>query len=304
MKNLFQKVITYGLYPFLLISQLTIFTFAIFYEWDLKTIFLYMGPTQFSLLLGIEFIFPIKREWKMTWKSFFRDIKYMIAGGLTSRGIRFLIGYAAIYLSEKNVGVLKQFPFVLSVICVLVTWEFMQYWFHRLSHEAGGKIGNFLWRVHSAHHLPDKVYLLMHPVFHPLNSLVTTVMLQGILIFAGVDAKTIYLLNIFMGLQGLISHFNVDIRAGFFNYIFIGTELHRFHHSANINESKNYGGILSIWDIVFGTFYYKPGTSPARLGVAQPEEYPESTQILKVLLFPFKSAKDKSIQGVTAEQSS
>ncbi len=303
MMNFFQKAITYGLYPFLLISQLTIFALAINFEWDLKNIFAIAGLSQFALLLIIEFIFPIKKEWKMTWRSFFRDIKYMIAGGLTSRSIRFLIGFAAIYLSEKNVGVLKQFPFVLSVIIVLVSWEFMQYWFHRLSHTTSGKIGDFLWRVHSAHHLPDKVYLLMHSVFHPLNLIVTTVMLQGILIFAGVDAKTMYLLNIFMGLQGLISHFNVDIRAGFFNYIFIGTELHRFHHSANLNECKNYGGILAIWDIVFGTFYYKPGTSPERLGVAQPEEYPESTKIFQVLLFPFFPKKQKTLEGVVVQES-
>ena len=304
MKHFFQEVITYGFYPFLLFGQLTIFTLAVNFEWDLKKIFAVMVPTQLILLLLTEFIFPIKKEWKMTWKSFLRDIKYTIVAAITSRGTRFLIGYLAIYLSEKNVGVLKQLPFYISVICVLLVWEFMQYWFHRLSHTAGGNIGEFLWRLHSIHHLPDKVYLLMHPVFHPLNSLITTVMLQLILILAGVDSKTLYLLNIFMSLQGSISHFNVNIRAGFLNYIFIGTELHRFHHSADINEGKNYGAILSIWDLVFGTFYYQPGTSPERLGVANPEEYPQSNQIFKTLLFPFRPKKEQPLEGIIPQRSS
>ena len=48
----------------------------------------------------------------------------------------------------------------------------------------------------------------------------------------------------------------MDIRAGWFNYLFVGTELHRFHHSASLTESKNYALTLSFIDIIFGTFYY------------------------------------------------
>lgn len=301
MKIFLQKTVTYGLYPFLLVTQLSIFSLAIIFEWDLKKIFAIVSPIQFISLLIIEFIFPIKNEWKMTWHSFFRDLKYMITNGLTSYGLRFLLGYFAIAASQQNSGFLRQFPFV-NAVFVLITFEFIQYWFHRLSHNAGGSVGNFLWRLHSAHHLPDKVYLLMHPVNHPLYSMVTFILIQSLLIAVGVDAKSIYLINILMGLQGLISHFNVDIRTGFLNYIFIGTELHRFHHSANINEGKNYGAILAIWDLVFGTFYYRPGTSPEKLGVAEPSEYPESTKIFQVILFPFKSKKEKLIERVTTQQ--
>jgi sterol desaturase/sphingolipid hydroxylase (fatty acid hydroxylase superfamily) len=291
MKNTFQKIITYGLYPFLLVSHIVICWLAISYEWDLKKIAAYTGGPQFVLLLLIEFIFPIRQEWKMTWKSFFRDLKYFASGGLTLFLSTTAISYAAIYLSEKNVGILKQFPFLLSFVIVLLVYEFVLYWYHRLSHEMSGKVGGFLWRVHSAHHLPDKVYLLMHAVFHPLNAVAATIILQSILIIAGVDAKSLFLLNTFVSLQGLVSHFNVDLRAGFLNYIFIGTELHRFHHSTDINESKNYGQIISIWDIVFGTFYYKPGVYPERLGVAEPIEYPQSHRYWQVLTFPFRGKK-------------
>ena len=227
----------------------------------------------------------------MTWKSFFRDLKYFASGGLTLFLSSTAISYLAIYLSEKNVGILKQFPFFVGFVIVLLAYEFVLYWYHRLSHEMNGKVGGFLWRVHSVHHLPDKVYLLMHAVFHPLNAVAVTIILQSVLIVAGVDAKSMFLLNTFVGLQGLVSHYNVDLRAGFLNYIFIGTELHRFHHSANINESKNYGQIISIWDIVFGTFYYKPGEYPERLGVANTVEYPQSNRFWQVLIFPFKPPK-------------
>jgi sterol desaturase/sphingolipid hydroxylase (fatty acid hydroxylase superfamily) len=68
--------------------------------------------------------------------------------------------------------------------------------------------------------------------------------------------------------------------------------LHRFHHSANLRESQNYGAIISLWDIVFGTFYYKPSTSPERLGVDDVEAYPDSNEIFKVLALPFRKSGD------------
>ncbi|HQU85877.1 MAG TPA: sterol desaturase family protein [Pyrinomonadaceae bacterium] len=291
MKNLLQKFVTYGLYHFLLTVHIVKCSLAIYYEWDFKTVSMFISAPQFILLFAVEFLFPAKQEWKMTWKSFFRDLKFGASGILTLYISRIGIGYLMIFLSENNEGILKGLPFVLGFIITLLAYESFLYWYHRLSHEMGGKVGGFLWRVHSIHHLPDKVYLLMHTVFHPLNAIVVSLILQGVLVAAGVDAKSMYLLNTFVGLQGLFSHFNVDIRAGFLNFIFVGTELHRFHHSANMSEAKNYGQIVSIWDLVFGTFYYKPGILPERLGVAEPSEYPNSNEYWKGFLLPFRAAK-------------
>ncbi len=288
MKHLLQKSITYGLYPLLLTVHIIKCSLAIYYEWDLKTVAMYIAAPQFVLLIAIEFLFPAKQEWKMTWKSFFRDLKFGASGILTLYLTRIGIGYLMIFLSEKNEGILKGLPFVAGFIITLLVYEFVLYWYHRLSHEMSGSVGGFLWRVHSIHHLPDKVYLLMHAVFHPLNAIAVSLILQGVLVAAGVDSKSMYLLNTFVGLQGLFSHYNVDIRAGFLNYVFVGTELHRFHHSADMNESKNYGQIISIWDIVFGTFVYKPGVLPERLGVSEPSEYPTSNQYWKGFLLPFR----------------
>lgn len=292
MREILQKSITYGIYPFLLTVHIITCSLAIYNEWDFKTVSLYVSIPQSILLLAIEFLFPAKSEWKMTWKSFFRDLKFFASGGSTIFLTNTAIGYVAIYLSEKNKGIFTGLPFVLGFIMTLLLYELVLYWYHRLSHEMSGKLGGFLWRVHSIHHLPDKVYLLMHAVFHPINAIGVSLILQGVLIVAGIDAKSMYLLNTLVGLQGLFSHYNVDIRAGFLNYIFVGTELHRFHHTADMNESKNYGQIISIWDIAFGTFVYKPGVLPERLGVAEPSQYPTSSEYWKGFLLPFRKMID------------
>lgn len=91
-----------------------------------------------------------------------------------------------------------------------------------------------------------------------------------------------------MGLQGLVSHFNVDIKAGPFNYALVGTELHRTHHSADLDEAGNYGVLTPFWDIVFGTFVYAPDRAPKALGVSDPQHYPPSNRLLQTLALPFR----------------
>ncbi|MBL4766772.1 MAG: hypothetical protein JKY94_03535 [Rhodobacteraceae bacterium] len=43
--------------------------------------------------------------------------------------------------------------------------------------------------------------------------------------------------------------------------------MYLYHHSADVNEAKNYGATLSIYDQLFGTFVYHPGIPPKEFGV-------------------------------------
>ena len=88
--------------------------------------------------------------------------------------------------------------------------------------------------------------------------------------------------------HGIISHFNVDLRMGWANYVFVGPELHRYHHSADMSEAKNYGATLTIWDQVFGTFLYRPGSAPRDLGIGTDGNLPEYRRVLAVLTLPFR----------------
>ncbi|MCZ6640758.1 MAG: sterol desaturase family protein, partial [Gammaproteobacteria bacterium] len=71
-------------------------------------------------------------------------------------------------------------------------------------------------------------------------------------------------------------------------------ELHRYHHSASSHEAQNYGVTLSIFDICFGTFHYRPGVAPEDLGLSERDGYPGQHDPLRATLFPF-SVKPVSI---------
>jgi sterol desaturase/sphingolipid hydroxylase (fatty acid hydroxylase superfamily) len=288
-----RSVVRYGLYPFLLVATLGFGWWVISSERDLSAAFAWVMGARFVILLGVEFMLPMKREWKMSWRSFGRDLMYITLNGGVSAIVRWLIVFFAITSAENSSGWLQDAPIVPSVILAALALEFFQYWFHRVSHEAKGPIGALLWRIHVAHHLPDRVYLLMHPVMHPFNMLISQAIIQGALLLVGASPEAIFLLNALMGLQGWVSHFNVEIHAGPLNYFLVGTELHRDHHSADPRESKNYGVLTPFWDLVFGTFHYHPGRAPARLGVEHPADYPDSAAIHKVMMLPLYDSTSK-----------
>lgn len=152
------------------------------------------------------------------------------------------------------------------------------------------------WRAHLAHHLPDKVYVLMHAVFHPVNALISTLIIQAPLLLLGVPPGALLAATLLIDLQSLVSHFNADIRAGWLNYVFIGTETHRFHHSADMREAGNFGNTLAIWDLAFGTFRYAPGKVPERLGLGRESGggAPGSENVLDVMAYPFRGGKRKA----------
>lgn len=288
-----RNIVAYGLYPSLLLLTVAATAYTIRFDWDLKVAYTWMAASRFVLLLALEFLLPLKAEWRMTRQSFFRDAKFMVSGALVTRAIRFLLILAAIDLSQSNSGLFPDSNIVVGFVVTALTYEFLQYWFHRVSHEAKGTVGRWLWRVHVAHHLPDAVYLVMHAVRHPVGLVFSFVVMQSALILMGASPQSIFLLNAFMSLHGLISHFNVDVKAGIFNYVFVGPELHRFHHSAAPDESLNYGVLTPLWDIVFGTFYYRPGHYPQRLGVQSTGDYPQSQEFLRVLALPFSSLRSR-----------
>ena len=286
-----QKIITYALYPLLLAVTLGLFIEAVEHGWSaekLAQVFAWMAGARIVLLLALETYFPAKPEWKMTWPSFKRDLKYMVMNGSVAGLIKLAAVWLALDLSRFNTGIVSNTAVWLEVIVVILVFEFLQYWYHRLCHEGKGRWGAWMWKVHLSHHLPDKVYLLMHPTGHPLNFLITLACINLPMVILGARSEAIFLYNALMGLQGLVSHLNVDLRVGPFNYLLTGAELHRYHHSANVQEAKNYGALTPFWDIIFGTFEYHPGRLPQALGVANPHLYPKSEEVIKLLILPFK----------------
>jgi len=294
-ENETSRAIQYGLYPLLFAAMVGYAAFEV--NQPSGKVGSYYGVYLTLLvlvMLSVETLHPLRAEWRMTKASFFRrDLPYMAIGGLTLVLVNYAAGWAILHFGMTRGASQATLPLIPAVVLVLIIPDFLWYWVHRLSHEGRGRVGQWFWKMHLAHHLPQQVYLLMHGVAHPLNTIIVRAILTVPMFLLGFSTEALFVANLVVGLQGFVSHFNVDIRAGWVNYLLMGTELHRYHHSADPAEAKNYGAVVTLWDQLFGTFYYRPGTVARRLGIEHPEQYPADREVLKVLALPFRRHEEQ-----------
>jgi sterol desaturase/sphingolipid hydroxylase (fatty acid hydroxylase superfamily) len=289
-----RTVIRWGLYP--ASWALVLGSFHLLHTTHLDPRTLWAGTIGIlaCAYLILEFLFPYQARWSMSWRTFLADLKFVLLNTAFIAGFSAALALLTITISGTNSGDLSGFasnwPEPLQLAACLLIFEAINYTLHRAMHRATGHIGRFLWRSHAAHHLPPRLYLIMHAVFHPLNG----ILIQGLAITLpiwgmGYTENVVTMFLIINGMHGLISHFNVDVRMGWANYLFVGTELHRYHHSANVDEAQNFGATLSIFDQLFGTFVYRPGIAPDQLGVKAELGLPPYERYFCVLLLPFRN---------------
>jgi sterol desaturase/sphingolipid hydroxylase (fatty acid hydroxylase superfamily) len=242
----------------------------------------------------IEARHALRSEWRMTWATFWRrDLPFLVLGASTIAIANFIAAMIVTRHAMAPQRALADVPLVPGVLASILVTDFLWYWLHRFSHEARGGVGQFLWRVHVAHHLPRQVYVLMHAIGHPINTVTVRAILAIPPFLMGFSPEVVFAASVITGLQGLVSHFNVDSRVGWLNYVLVGTELHRTHHSADLAEAKNFGAVVSIWDQLFGTFVYRPGEVPRALGIDEPQRHPADTQLLSMLLHPLRRSPSR-----------
>ncbi len=242
-----------------------------------------------ATMVIMERVAPMRPHWSMSKKTFFvRDLPMLVFNGATIAATTYAVTWLAQHLGRIPIYKMS-IPWWAEAIAALLISDLIWYWVHRHSHEGKGWLGRWLWKTHVIHHLPGEVYVFMHVVGHPINGAYVRIILMLPAILLGFSPEGVFAASVFNGFQGLVSHFNFDSCAGWFNRIFMGTELHRFHHSANRDQAKNYAAVFSIWDQLFGTFVFQPGKTPEMLGVSNRESYPADKEWLKLLRIPFST---------------
>lgn len=172
-----------------------------------------------------------------------------------------------------------------TILMVLIA-DFFRYWLHKFSHE-----NTTLWKLHAVHHSPKKLYWLNVGRFHPIEKALQFLFDAMPFILVGISEEVLALYFIFYGINGFFQHCNIELRMGVLNYAISGPQLHRWHHSRNIQESNtNYGNNIIIWDILFGTYFFPKDRLVGDLGLVNasyPLDYPSQ------LTTPFSGRIDK-----------
>ena len=91
-----------------------------------------------------------------------------------------------------------------------------------------------------------------------------------ILALAGAPSEVFIWVAVTTAFVGMLTHANIEMRCGPLNYIFNTPVLHRWHHSTDLREgNKNYGEVLIIYDLVFGTYINPDRRPPTEIGITE-----------------------------------
>ncbi|WP_245675428.1 sterol desaturase family protein [Micromonospora halophytica] len=136
------------------------------------------------------------------------------------------------------------------------------YWFHRVHHEV-----RFFWAGHVVHHSSQFFNLstALRQSWTPMTSLPFWLGLA----LLGIPPWMIFLQQSISLLYQFFLHTErVDRLPRPIEFIFNTPSHHRVHHGANAEYlDRNYGGILIIWDRLFGSF--EPERSTVRYGLTK-----------------------------------
>lgn len=144
----------------------------------------------------------------------------------------------------------------------MVGWDFAYYWHHRAEHRI-----RVLWACHVNHH-SSRYYNLSTALRQPWTPFAGFVLYPP-LALVGVEPWMI----MFSGGLNLIYQYwihteAVDRMPGWFEAVFNTPSHHRVHHGSNPQYiDRNYGGILIVWDRLFGTF--EPEREPVVYGLTK-----------------------------------
>jgi alkylglycerol monooxygenase len=177
-----------------------------------------------------------------------------VAGGLLAGA------YVAVY-SVRLFDLSAASPWAWAVL--LLGTDFAYYWFHRVSHRT--RLG---WAAHAPHHQSEdfnlSVALRQGPV-QPLFSRAFYLPLALVgfppaMFATAVGLNTLYQFWV---------HTELIHRLGPLEWVFVTPSHHRVHHACNGRYlDKNHGGMLIVWDRLFGTF--EPEREPVTYGTVAP----------------------------------
>lgn len=141
--------------------------------------------------------------------------------------------------------------------------DVLYYFWHRASHEL-----RVLWAIHAVHHQSEDMNLgvaLRQPAFQAP----TVVLFFLPLALIGVSPVVLMLSYTINLIYQFFVHTEAVRSLGPLEWVLNTPSHHRVHHGSNAEYlDKNYGGILIIWDRLFGSF--EPERAPVRYGVTVP----------------------------------
>lgn len=147
----------------------------------------------------------------------------------------------------------------------LLLYDLLYYWLHRLGHEV-----NVLWAAHVVHHQSES-YNLTTALRQTGSGFLLGWIAYLPMALLGYPTEVFAIVALIDLLYQFWVHTEMIGRLGWFDRVFCSPSNHRAHHAVNDRYlDRNYGGILIIWDRLFGSFVEENDDEPPVYGTRAP----------------------------------
>ena len=144
--------------------------------------------------------------------------------------------------------------------------EFCYYWYHRTAHRV-----RWFWCTHAIHHSSNQLNLSAAYRFGWTGKLTGTLAFFMLAPLLGMPPR---IMLMFLSLNLLYQFWIYATwipRLGLLEWFLNTPSAHRVHHAANLEYlDGNYGGVLIVFDRLFGTYIAERADVPCRYGLVRP----------------------------------
>ena len=231
-----------------------------------------LTPSQVIVLATPVFFALIAVEWVISLKR--GRNAYALADAISSLNLGVLSQTSAVFTKLLTLGIytfvashvalIEADAFWMSLpgwILALLFYDFCYYWLHRMGHEVG-----VLWAAHAVHH-QSQAYNLSTALRQTSSGALLGWLFYLPMALAGVPPLVFAVVGLIDLLYQFWVHTEQVKKLGWFDRWFCSPSNHRVHHAVNEQYlDKNYGGILIIWDRLFGTFKEEDDKEPCVYG--------------------------------------
>jgi sterol desaturase/sphingolipid hydroxylase (fatty acid hydroxylase superfamily) len=209
----------------------------------------------FVVLGALQWCFPNRREQGFRRREWKTDLAFYWGQNLLWLGVQFagLLALRALLrpvVPESLQSAFAGLPLWAQILVVVLLGDISTYWFHRMSHRWA-----FLWRFHRVHHSTPRLDWLAAFREHPVDGLLTQLVMNLPAIFLGFGLAPLAGLILFRGMWATFIHSNVRLPLPGLRLLVGAPELHHYHHLLTSETKHNFSNLAPWTDLLFGTYY-------------------------------------------------
>lgn len=236
----------------------------------------------YCLVLAIELAYRVRtRNYRS--RQFGWDVAYYLYYRTGLHRLLFtgtLVAMLVAPLQALDISLLRPLPMWMQVIAGLLISDFFMYWLHRAQHA-----NRFLWAFHTTHHEPTQLTFATFLRFHPVEVIIGDIASYVVLAVLGADFTGWVLIFMITTFLGEVQHTQIPWTLGPLRWIFVTPRFHGYHHSVErAQHDRNFGGLFSFWDRLFGTAMPEDAPMPKAYGLVDVK----SQSLLDTLISPFR----------------